>query len=192
MKTKDHEELSRYLMEQFEYPIKKNLIHALILGSIEPDYNPITYLRGSMKLQKLRGHNFENAHTCIEKLIRKLDTQSMSEVKRCYLLGKLIHYVADAFTFPHNKAFNGSLSEHCAYEKELHFYMKTMLNRDSFCWGQAFPEENLMEQIDLIHGRYLEEQQTYVADCYYILNAVTLVFGYFSEEYADCWNEQIA
>ncbi|MDD4432123.1 MAG: helix-turn-helix domain-containing protein, partial [Parabacteroides sp.] len=66
----------------------------------------------------------------------------------------------------------------------------------------AFSKDTLFDRIwgmdavgdtaTVIHGRYLEEQQTYVADCYYILNAVTLVFGYFSEEYADCWNEQIA
>lgn len=146
MKTKNHEELSCYLMEQVDYPVKNKLKRALILGSIEPDYNLITYLRGSIKVEKLRGHNFDNAHHCIETLIDKIETGIMSEVKRWYLLGKLIHYVADAFTFPHNKVFKGNLAE----------------------------------------------RQGCANDCYYILNAVTLVFRYFSEEYAVCWNERIA
>ena len=116
MKTIDHEELSRYLMEKFDYPVKKRLKYAFILGSIEPDYNPVTYLRGSVKVEKFRGHNFENAHVCIEKLIDKIETKSMTEVKRCYLLGKLIHYIADAFTFPHNNTFKVGLIENCLYE----------------------------------------------------------------------------
>ena len=39
---------------------------------------------------------------------------------RNYLLGKLIHYIADAFTFPHNNVFKGNLVQHCKYENKLH------------------------------------------------------------------------
>lgn len=86
MKTKDHRILSYYLMAQFDYPVKKSLKHALILGSVEPDYNPFTYLHGSLKTEKFRGHNFDNARKCIVSLIHKIETEEMSELKRCYLL----------------------------------------------------------------------------------------------------------
>jgi len=192
MQTRDHEELSRYLMEKFDYPVIKILRQAFILGSIEPDYNPITYLRGTIKKQRFRGHNFENAHDYIETLIDKIEAENISEIKRCYLLGKLIHYVADAFTFPHNKAFTGSLAEHCLYEKGLHGYMVNKLKNTLIVSVRIAPAKRLIEQIDEIHRQYLKERQSYVTDCRYILNAVTLVFDYFSRKYADCWNEQIA
>ena len=192
MKTKDHKELSDYLMTQFHYPVKKELRRAVILGSIEPDYNPITYLRGSLKIEKFRGHNFENAHHCIKRLIYKIETGNMSEIKRCYLLGKLLHYVADAFTFPHNKAFKGTLAEHCSYEMELHGYMERALQRQSVDWVQIRSNKSLMDQIDDMHQKYLDEPHGYRTDFCYILDAVALVFEYFSEEYADCWKEQAA
>ncbi|WP_147324403.1 MULTISPECIES: hypothetical protein [unclassified Clostridium] len=78
------------MMAQFNYPVKKSLKHALILGSVEPDYNPFTYLHGSLKTEKFRGHNFDNARKCIVCLIHKIETEDMSELKRCYLLSKLI------------------------------------------------------------------------------------------------------
>ena len=192
MKTKNHEELSCYLMEQVDYPVKNKLKRALILGSVEPDYNLITYLRGSIKVEKFRGHNLGNAHRCMETLIDKIETGIMSEVKRWYLLGKLIHYVADAFTFPHNKVFKGNLAEHCSYEKELYTYMGNIMQNKSVVWAQPAPDESLIEQIDKMHRSYLEERQGCANDCCYILGAVTLVFRYFSEEYAVCWNERIA
>ena len=35
----------------------------------------------------------------------------------CYRLGVLLHYAADAFTWPHNEHFGGSLREHMRYER---------------------------------------------------------------------------
>ena len=53
----------------------------MILGSVEPDYNPFTYLHGSLKTEKFRGHNFDNARKCIVCLIHKIETEDMSELK---------------------------------------------------------------------------------------------------------------
>lgn len=78
-----------------------------------------------------------------------------------YLLGKLIHYIADAFTFPHNNVFKRNLVQHCKYENKLH---QAYLNGERIC----------------------------ATDYQYILNATTLVFGYFSEEYAELWSECMA
>ena len=36
-----------------------------------------------------------------------------------YRLGKLSHYIADAFTWPHNNTFSGTLRAHMAYEAQL-------------------------------------------------------------------------
>lgn len=109
MIKKDHKDLSRYLMEHMDYPIEYRLKKVVVLGSVEPDYNPATYLRGSIKRQRFRGHNYENTRECIFKLVQKIQNKKMSERKKCYLLGKVLHYIADAFTFPHNSEFSGSI-----------------------------------------------------------------------------------
>lgn len=69
---------------------KRGKQDALLLDCVEPDYNPFTYLHGSLKTEKFRGHNFDNARKCIVCLIHKIETEDMSELKRCYLLSKLI------------------------------------------------------------------------------------------------------
>ena len=77
----------------------------------------------------------------------------MSEFKQCYLLGKLIHYVADAFTFLYNKVFKGNLVQHCKYENKLHAYMAERLQKDSIAWTQAVSGKTLIEQIDKMKKR---------------------------------------
>ncbi|HWS42189.1 MAG TPA: zinc dependent phospholipase C family protein [Pseudoflavonifractor sp.] len=37
-----------------------------------------------------------------------------------FRLGKLMHYIADAFTCPHNESFTGTLWSHRIYEAHLH------------------------------------------------------------------------
>ena len=70
--------------------IAKKYHREFVIGSVAPDYNPFTYLHGSLKTEKFRGHNFDNARKCIVCLIHKIETEDMSELKRCYLLSKLI------------------------------------------------------------------------------------------------------
>ena len=132
---------------------KRGKQDALLLDCVEPDYNPFTYLHGSLKTEKFRGHNFDNARKCFVCLIHKIETEEMTEIKRCYLLGKLIHYVADAFTFPHNNVFKGNLVQHCKYENKLHAYMAERLQKDSIAWTQAMSEKTLIEQIDKMKKR---------------------------------------
>ncbi|WKY45100.1 zinc dependent phospholipase C family protein [Eubacteriaceae bacterium ES2] len=181
MIKKDHKALSRYFMEHMNYPVEYKLKKAVVLGSIEPDYNPVTYLRGSIKKQRFRGHNYENTRECITKLVRKIQYKNMSERKKCYLLGKLLHYIADAFTFPHNSGFSGSLLDHCAYEKKLHEYMKTIINQNSFEWNQSGLEENMLKQLDDLHLEYRNESYGFITDCRYIFSAVAMAFGYLTE-----------
>lgn len=181
MMTKDHEAVGEFLLSQMDYPVSKKIKTAFLLGNVEPDFNPITYLRGSIRNQAFRGHNYDNVHDCISMLISRIEKEKMSDVRRFYLLGKLTHYIADSFTFPHNRQFTGSISDHCKYESELHTYMHEMLNYDQIICSQIDPEKNLMEQIEVLHDKYITDQKGFVTDCSYILSAVTLVFGYFTE-----------
>lgn len=92
---------------------------AFLYGCMEPDFNPGTYLKGSLHGQKLRGHNFQNMLPCIHKLFEKIQCAEPSGILYFYRLGKLTHYLTDAFTYPHNSVFGGSLRDHMRYEDEL-------------------------------------------------------------------------
>lgn len=129
----------------------------------------------------MRGHNFENSYAFIVKLINKIKANKLLGIMDYYKLGKVIHYVADAFTFPHNKEFKGSLSEHCHYEGILHNYMKAYLNENN---TQDISECNRIfseKDICMLHKKYIEEKNGYVHDCRYIVSVTKCVLLYLCE-----------
>lgn len=86
------------------------------IGCIIPDKNPATYLKGSFRHKLFHGHHWHNASDYIEKLSNTLEKRDHFRTLDYYTLGKLIHYIADAFTYPHNSHFLGNLAEHKNYE----------------------------------------------------------------------------
>ena len=61
-------------------------------------------------------------------------------------LGEIFHYIADYFTFPHNKTFTGSLVEHNSYEKEL---IRHFLSEGSSVYIQMVPDSERVLMKDL-------------------------------------------
>ena len=88
-------------------------------------------------------------------------------IREYYHLGKLTHYLADAFTFLHNRAFEGSLKEHCKYEKELHERFINMLHK-RVCPDRKGEAASCFEDIEVLHERYLQRAANYENDCSYI------------------------
>ena len=73
MRTADHMNLSRYIMDHMDAGASKLKKAAFIFGSIEPDINMLTYFRGSIHgEEKLRGHNYENVQSIWKNLQRNL------------------------------------------------------------------------------------------------------------------------
>lgn len=208
MQTRDHRLLSNYLLNNSVIYIPENIRPFFIWGSIEPDYNVFTYLRGSIRKQVLRGHNYDNVIDSINSLITRLQDGMKNKYSYFYLLGKLIHYVADAFTFPHNKEFEGSLAEHCRYEHKLHNEMKNiMINSSETQYSTSRLRHagremgiflNMSKLISKTHEYYIgfhekyrrrgqwlagrEEKLVIRMDCEYILHSVQTVFEHFLME----------
>ena len=109
----------------------------------------------------------------IRKLYEKLKQGGYSEVKRYYLMGKLTHYIADIFTFPHNAAFRGNIKAHGLYERKLHGYMKE--NLQSF--ERVDEEINIKDPDDLeeLHKEYIQQAGTCEKDYRYIIQAVGFI-----------------
>ena len=90
--------------------------YTFIFGSIEPDVAMFTYLRGLSKGRGVNGHRFDNVYQCIPKLFR-LTEKSQRALSYAYRLGRLCHYVS------------GTLSEHMIYERKLHNYLVSNIDR---------------------------------------------------------------
>ena len=94
---------------------KKRWEIAFLFGSYQPDCNPLSYLKGSVHGKTLMGHNFSNSRLYIDRNIVRLQNRKRWTVWQYYTLGKLTHYLADAFTFPHNETYEDSLMAHRRY-----------------------------------------------------------------------------
>ena len=176
MRTVDHMNLSRYIMDHMDAGASKLQKAVFVFGSIEPDINMLTYLRGSIHgEEKLRGHNYENVMKYMEKLTKKLEKGGMGTVRQSFLLGKLVHYVADSFTYPHNSIFPGNLKEHCQYETELHDYVNKMISSVGVNMDSIDAELDIVEYLRELHDRYVSETPGCENDYRYITNAITIV-----------------
>lgn len=162
MQTRDHALLGRYLLENCDTkpdPICRKLF---LLGCIEPDWNWLTYTRGSIKYQFFHGHNAENAKTHSVHLTEKLLKSGVCTPLQWFRFGAALHYLADRFTFAHNRYFAGSLREHRLYEKLLHDVFLNHLHK----WEMDGDSAGTFT-----HEHYLSEQRSYQTDCRYIIGA---------------------
>lgn len=180
MRTADHMNLSRYIMDHMDAGASKLQKAAFIFGSIEPDINMLTYFRGSIHgEEKLRGHNYENVQKYMEKLTNKLTKKfekgGMGIIRQSFLLGKLVHYVADSFTYPHNSIFPGNLGEHCQYETELHDYVNQMIPSDNVNLDSIDDGIDIVEYLEGIHYRYVNETPGCENDYRHITHAISVV-----------------
>lgn len=180
MRTADHMNLIRYIMDHMDAGASKLQKAAFIFGSIEPDINMLTYFRGSIHgEEKLRGHNYENVQKYMKKLTnkltKKLEKGGMGTVRQSFLLGKLVHYVADSFTYPHNNLFPGNLKAHCQYETELHSYVNHMISSDNVNLDSIDDGIDIVEYLEEMHDRYVSEAPGCENDYRHIMHAISVV-----------------
>ncbi len=172
LKQLSHHELGRYLIENFigELPALERAVFDL--GCVQPDYNVTTYIKGSRRVCRLRGHNYKNASACVERITKKLHKAKRWGVLEYYRLGKLTHYIADAFTFAHNEMFKGDLLAHKQYECDLQDYFVDYIHghREGYDYsGTGF------EIIVKLHEEYEKGEQGVENDSYFACEAARLV-----------------
>ena len=105
-----------------------------------------------------------------------VETSPWESKERVYWrrFGEVMHYMADYFTFPHNKNFTGNLYEHNKYEKHLKNHLKRYI--ESGAAGQIVIEpvsfdnfQELVNYIQKVHERYLLKERNIAEDVQYIL-----------------------
>lgn len=170
MKTIDHMILGKCLVDKHLRNAKRKQQKAFLMGCIVPDINPFTYLKGSIKYQKFQGHNYPNSKKAIKRYMDMLSFSQFYSCKDYYRLGKLIHYIADAFTFPHNMQFQDTLKMHVAYEEELHtaFVNIRMMGNFQEDITETYNKHDLFEYFIKTHQEYLKNRSSMQDDLHYI------------------------
>ena len=169
MRKKSHISLAQYIVKDMEVPVMVNHRKAFYLGSILPDCKP------SFLTQR---HEFEGTFDMVKDRIfdLSLDAELILRNARAFMrrLGEVIHYIADYFTYPHNQIYEGTLKDHCVYEKELKFQLRAYVRS-----GEAFRNridvrkfetpEAVCSFIRSAHAEYLERKHGVKEDCEFIV-----------------------
>lgn len=175
MRGKSHQYLGKFLAQQYMKDTPERYVRAFLIGCVEPDRNPATYLKGSLRFQWLRGHNYRNARRFMRQISWRLERKEKLNLLDYYTLGKLIHYTADAFTYAHNDTFPSDLTEHRQYEAALQEHFLQYLQEDP----QVDPHtaRSIMEAIYSYHEEYEDQQADIRTDAKFALNACCCVLA---------------
>lgn len=170
MRKKSHILLAKYLADQMvvEESLQSHR-KAFCLGSILPDIKPSFVTKR---------HEFFGTFGEIQEKIEALVDSDLQECNaRVYWrhFGEVIHYLADYFTFPHNRTYTGSLVEHNHYEKILKNNLKNCIKSGEARkkLEKAIHFNSLAEITSYIkerHAFYLSKLRNVEDDIRYILN----------------------
>ncbi len=175
MRGASHRSLGKYLAGRYLEDVPTRYIRAFQMGCIEPDRNPATYLKGSLRCQWLRGHNYKNARRYMRSISWRLENKEKLNLLDYYTLGKLIHYTADAFTYAHNDTFTTKLGDHREYEVALQEHFLAYLEEDPQV--DVKTARSIMEGIYSYHREYIDQPIDIHTDAEFALTACCCVLA---------------
>lgn len=176
MQKRSHLQLAKALAHTAPGFDRRRHRAAFLLGSIQPDCNPLTYLKGSLSTGYFQGHSFAGARSYIFTRMARLRQRRRWSLRHYYTLGKLTHYLADAFTAPHNPAFSGGPAAHHRYESELRRQLSAALAHPQ-CFLPPVRGCPLPAAMDALHRQYLAGEPHIRRDVDYILRAAALLMA---------------
>lgn len=177
MISKDHRLLGEFLAGQMIKNTSPFATYLFVTGCVFPDHNPLTYLRGLYLGHPLKTHFLFLSYPEIQRLCSKLENRKKWYLWDYYTLGALMHYVADAFTFPHNEHYTGTMLEHARYEHdELHRtfeqYLKEEFRNEMYAIKNMGSCGSLFSKL---HASYMEAEPAPLCDAKYICKVCTVL-----------------
>ncbi len=176
MRKKSHILLATYLADHLE-EAKGLQEHrkAFCFGSILPD------IRLSFITTR---HEFCGTFEELQRKMKALTECDLSECEESVFwrkLGEVLHYVADYFTFPHNKQYTGNFFAHNKYEKHLKNRLAEIIvsgQADSYTEREIYFKDftQLVEYLKERHDSYVRRERNISDDIVYILSTCYQVF----------------
>ncbi len=176
METKDHLALGYHLLRGTENSFSPMQERLFLLGSIMPDIWVLSYMNGIIERHNFYGHVYSNAKKRVEKHCVYLMKRKKNKLRSSFVLGVLMHYLADSFTYPHNDKYSYGMSEHKKYEHELHhiLWRELVFGKEKHQKKKYRCEMNLV--IKNLYSDYKTVVHTPKSDCRYIMDAAGSVF----------------
>ncbi len=169
MRKKSHISLARHIVATTDDEELKKHRLLFYIGSVLPDIKPsFVYKR----------HEMTSTFPAISKHIERLSEgeKVLKHKNRKYYLdlGQISHYLADYFTFPHNRTYPGNLKDHCSYEEKLKLDLREYIKSGRAAKQQIQKEkfENAKELCDFIqkaHDDYLAHKHDVADDIRHIV-----------------------
>lgn len=181
MRKKSHISLAKYLMNNMKVQALHHHKKAFYIGSILPDLKP-SFLTKRHTIED----TFEILIDEIKKVTVEYDIHKGINSYYARHLGVITHYLSDYCTFPHNSIFDGSITEHVYYEKELKYSLKEYVNREDTKRERELNQrllslEDIIKLIKKTHKEYLKaikvvhEDIRYIIElCYRVVDAILL------------------
>lgn len=184
MRKKSHISLAKHIVNISNVSNFAKHKKAFYVGSVMPDLKP-SFLT--------KRHEINETFELVEKKIRKLTQgyEGIEELSTMYFekLGEVVHYIADYFTFPHNKEYPGTMAEHCVYEGQLKHrlraYIRDFDEKKLQAWKRNLQLEDLssFQSVADISAFLKEEHRRYIRrghhsveeDCKYIVGICSKV-----------------
>ena len=169
MRKKSHISLAKYIVNSLDDKELKKHRLSFYIGSVLPDIKPsFVYKR----------HEINGTFPYVKKHIARLsEGQKVMNKKggKYYRdLGQVSHYLADYFTFPHNKIYPGGFKDHCSYEeklkRDLRSYIKSgEAERQHVPGGHFMDAKALCDYIQKAHVDYIERKHDVSDDITHIV-----------------------
>jgi hypothetical protein len=175
MRKKSHISLAKLLVQSMDNKSISMFRRSFYYGSILPDCTPSFITRR---------HTIEDTFFILQREIQKItedyDVEEGINSYYCRHLGIVTHYVADYFTYPHNKIFTGSVKEHCNYENELKHQFREYVsdfehNLKQKNVHQCTTAQDISKYILHMHEEYIKVASKVKNDCYYIVEICHIV-----------------
>lgn len=169
MRKKSHISLARYLVKRLDDTELKKHRTSFYIGSILPDIKPSFFYKR---------HEISKTFPLVSRHIARLSQeQTNNQKKGCRYfmdLGQITHYLADYFTFPHNRSYSGGIREHCSYEeklkKDLRQYIKSgAADRQHWNTENFDSAKALCQFIQNFHKKYIGGKHDVEDDIRHIL-----------------------
>jgi len=170
LRKRSHISLAGYITDSTEIPSLCRHRKAFAIGSILPDCKP-NFLTTK--------HEFNGTFGKVTVRMERLVEDDKGKYRRhgwTYYrdMGQVCHYLADYFTYPHNKTYSGGFFQHCAYEAKLkHSLTECIISGRAAYLEAPYVEigsfEELIDYIYAKHDEYLRRNRCVEEDIPYII-----------------------
>lgn len=156
MRKKSHILLARYIAKNTEDEELKKHRLSFYIGSILPDCKPSFVY----KKHEING-TFPDVKKMVNQLIFGKQQGKLARKRRYYMnLGQVTHYVADYFTYPHNKIYPGNLKDYCSYEEQLKRSLKNYIMSRNMEAGEKVQAD--FSDVEALYEYILERHKQYL------------------------------